>query len=163
MCNYDKMCPNDMEMWWSETIIKILLAPNLNRRGLIFQGRLTRFYEPKLRWKRSSKSHKFSSEQTFESDKKHGQVWKWNITVWLSAVLEPNGPWWYLWCHFEGILAWECRKLGKISQSFYRRPVVRWSMRDNAMLLESSRAVCCHCAVWCPVRMIDTSLSFSRR
>ena len=119
MCNYDKMCPNDMEMWWSETIIKLLLAPNLNRRELIFQGRLTRFYEPKLRWKRSSKSHKFSSEQTFESDKNHGQVWKWNITVWLSAVLEPNGPWWYLWCHFEGILAWECRKLGKISQFFH--------------------------------------------
>ena len=134
MCNYDKMCPNNMEMWWSESIIKLLLVPNPNRRGLIFRGRLTRFYEPKLRWKRSSKSHKFSSEQTFESDKKHGQVWKWNITVWLSAVLEPNGPWWYLWYHFEGAsLRENAEKLGKISQIFHHRTCcsMRSMRQDN--------------------------------
>ena len=72
------MCPDNTEIWWSDW-------PYSRQARLILRG-LTGFYEAKLRWKRSSKSHKFSSEKTFESEMKHSWVWKWNITLCLSLV-----------------------------------------------------------------------------
>ena len=69
---------------------KPFIGPNLNRRGLIFLGRHTQLYEPKLRWKRSSKSHKFSSGKTFESDVRNLAGFENEIS--LSDCLLPSEP-----------------------------------------------------------------------